>query len=311
MKTLVVGAGAVGGFFGGRVLQAGGDVTFLVRPRRAEQLRRDGLVLRAPRGETRVPAPPTVLASDLREPFDLVLLSCKAFDLDDAIASFAPAVGPNTAIVPLLNGMRQLDVLDARFGREQVLGGMCAVATMLQDDGTIVQFNDLLDFAFGERDGARTPRTEAIAAELGRGFPTRLSDAILQEMWEKWVLIVTIAGITSLMRAPVGDIVAAGAADVALALQDECADIASAHGYPPRAASAERLRKNITTPGSPLTASMFRDIEAGRRTEADHIVGDLLRRADPAHPTPVLRIVQAHLATYEARRTREAPSPRA
>jgi 2-dehydropantoate 2-reductase len=302
VRTLVVGAGAVGGFFGGRVLAAGGDVTFLVRPRRAEQLRRDGLVIRGPRGETRIPQPPSVVADALRDPFDLVLLSCKAFDLDDAIASFAPAVGPQTAILPLLNGMRHLDVLDARFGRDHVLGGMCAVATQLQDDGTIVQLNDTVDLALGERDGGRTPRVEAIAAELGRGFPARLEDDIIQVMWEKWVLIATLAGITSLMRAPIGDIVAGGAAGITLALLDECASIASGQDHAPRGPFIERLRTLATAPGSPLTASMFRDIEAKRRTEHDHIFGDLLRRAGAAEPAPVLRIVAAHLATYEAHR---------
>ncbi|HEY4439548.1 MAG TPA: ketopantoate reductase family protein [Candidatus Elarobacter sp.] len=308
MKILVVGAGAVGGFFGGRVLAAGGDVTFLVRPRRAEQLRRDGLVIRGPQGETRVASPPAVGADALREHYDLVLLSCKAFDLDDAIASFAPAVGEQTAIVPLLNGMRHLDVLETRFGGGRVLGGMCAVATQLGDDGTIVQFNDTVDFAFGERDRQRTPRVDAIAAALRPGFDVRVEDDILQVMWEKWVLIVTLAGITSLMRAPIGDIVAGGGAPVAAALFDECVAIATAQGYAPRAPFVERVRGLVTAPGSPLTASMFRDVEQGRRTEHQHLIDDFLwRAADNARPS-VLPVVAAHLAAYEARRTRESIS---
>ncbi|HXN88012.1 MAG TPA: 2-dehydropantoate 2-reductase N-terminal domain-containing protein, partial [Methylocella sp.] len=122
MRILVVGAGAIGGYFGGRLLQAGRDVTFLVRPKRAMELARDGLVIKSPNGDVTLKDPPTVQADKLAQKFDVVLLSCKAFDLDDAIKSFAPAVGPQTAIIPLLNGMRHLDVLDEKFGKDRVLG---------------------------------------------------------------------------------------------------------------------------------------------------------------------------------------------
>ena len=128
MRILVVGAGAIGGYFGGRLLQAGRDVTFLVRPKRAAELARDGLVIKSPNGDATLKNPPVVQADKLNEKFDVVLLSCKAFDLDDAIKSFAPAVGPQTAIIPLLNGMRHLDVLDENFGKGRVLGGLCGIA---------------------------------------------------------------------------------------------------------------------------------------------------------------------------------------
>jgi 2-dehydropantoate 2-reductase len=116
MRVLVVGAGAIGGYFGGRLLEAGRDVTFLVRPRRAAELAQTGLVIRSKLGDMNLPAPPTVTSDTLRQAFDLVILSCKAYDLDDAMTSFAPAVGPETVILPLLNGMRHLDALEARFG---------------------------------------------------------------------------------------------------------------------------------------------------------------------------------------------------
>jgi len=119
MRILVVGAGAIGGYFGGRLLEAKQDVTFLVRPRRAAELAESGLNIRSRFGDATIPSPPTVLAENLRETFDLVLLSVKAFDLESAIESFAPAIGPNTGILPLLNGMRHLDILDNRFRRGQ------------------------------------------------------------------------------------------------------------------------------------------------------------------------------------------------
>jgi 2-dehydropantoate 2-reductase len=143
MRILVVGAGAIGGYFGGRMLQAGRDVTFLVRPRRAAELADAGLVIKSPNGDVTLKNPPTVQANKLTEKFDVVLLSCKAFDLEDAIKSFAPAVGPQTAIIPLLNGMLHLDVLDSKFGRERVLGGLCAIAATLNEHREVVQLNPM------------------------------------------------------------------------------------------------------------------------------------------------------------------------
>src|SRR5689334_16564419 len=139
MRVLVVGAGAIGGYFGGRMLQAGRDVTFLVRPRRAGELAASGLVIKSPLGDITLKNPPTVQADTLKDAFDVVLLSCKAYDLEDAIASFAPAVGPKTSIVPLLNGMRHLDVLDQKFGHDRVLGGLCSIAATLNEKREVVQ----------------------------------------------------------------------------------------------------------------------------------------------------------------------------
>src|SRR5580693_9251203 len=102
MRILVVGAGAIGGYFGGRLIEAGRDVTFLVRPRRAAELASAGLVIKSATGNLTVPSPPTVLADELKGHFDLILLSCKAYDLDGAMTSFAPAAGPGTAVLPLL-----------------------------------------------------------------------------------------------------------------------------------------------------------------------------------------------------------------
>jgi 2-dehydropantoate 2-reductase len=308
MRILVVGAGGVGGYFGGRLLAAGRDVTFLVRPRRAAQLAAHGLAIRSPLGDVDVPDPPTVEAEALREPFDLVLLSCKAYDLDDAIRSFAPAVGPDTAVLPLLNGVRHLDALEARFGPDAVLGGLCYISAALDEDGRILHLNENHTLVFGERDRirTRTPRIAAIEGALaGAGFDARRSDAIVQEMWEKWVFIATGAALTCLMRASVGDVVAAGGAPLAEALLAECAVIAARAGYAPGDALLVRARATFTAPGSPLTASMYRDIERGGRTEGEHLLGDLLRRGGHAERTDsLLRVAYTHVAAYEARRAR-------
>jgi 2-dehydropantoate 2-reductase len=318
MRILVVGAGAIGGYFGGRLLAAGRDVTFLVRPRRQTQLGKTGLVIRSRFGDARLPAPPTVTADALRAPFDLILLSCKSYDLQSAADSFTPAVGANTAILPLLNGMGHMDYLAERFGAGAVLGGQCVISVTLDGDGHILHLNDTHGLSFGEQNGATSPRAEAIAATFsGANFESRLSNAILQEMWEKWVLIATMAGSNCLMRATVGDIVAAGAQHLALALLDECADIATAQGFAPSAAAMTRNRGMLTMPGSTFAASMLRDVERGAPTEADHILGDLIRRGGGGgggapNDLPLLRIAYAHLRAYEARRKREnsgAPKP--
>ena len=312
MRILVVGAGAVGGYFGGRLLEAGRDVTFLVRPRRAAELAKHGLTIRSPVGDFYRASPPIVLQEGLAEPFDLALLSCKAYDLDGAIASFAKGVGPATAILPLLNGMRHIDRLVERFGAKRVLGGQCAISATLNDDGAVVHLNDWHALSFGELDGSRLPRIETIAsALLDAGFAARLSDEIQQEMWEKWVFIATAAGITCLMRSAVGDYVAAGAADLALRLLDECASIAAAQGFRLRAPALERARAAMTAVGSPIKASMLRDIEGGKPVEGDQILGDLLRRAAKPDDRSLLRIATLHVRAYElARNGREIAAKR-
>jgi 2-dehydropantoate 2-reductase len=324
MRTLVVGAGATGGFFGGRMLQAGRDVTFLVRPARAATLARAGLVIRSPAGESVIPKPPTVTAAapgggpggGPGGAYDLILFGCKAYDLDAAIADVAPAVGPATAILPLLNGMRHLDALIARFGEDHVLGGLCQIAGTIAPDGAIVQMGELRPtLVFGERSGQMSDRARAIAeAMAGAEFASRASDIIMQEMWEKWVLLATLGAATCLMRASVGDIVQAGAADLTLGLLDEIAAIAASCGFPPREERLKHNRMFLSASGSAMTASMARDIEAGGRIEADHILGDLLARRPGGGggegDRSLLRIAYAHTRSYEARRAREAKNGR-
>jgi len=305
MRILVVGAGAIGGYFGGRLLEAGRDVTFLVRPGRAAELADAGLVIKSPNGDVTLKNPPAVQADKLAEKFDVVLLSCKAFDLDDAIKSFAPAVGPQTSIIPLLNGMLHLDVLDAEFGRERVLGGLCAIAVTLNDKREVVQLQPMQSLTFGERDGKSSDRVRAIAEMMASGkFGAVASETILQDMWEKWVFLASLAASTSLMRASVGHILAApGGKDFILGMLDECSAVAEAEGYAPRAPFLERTRGMLTAEGSPMTASMFRDIKAGAAVEADHVIGDLIRRGDAAKvPVPKLRTAYTHLKAYEKQR---------
>lgn len=303
MRTLVLGAGAVGGYFGGRLAGTGADVTFLVRPRRAAVLAARGLAIASPAGDAHVAAPRTLLDARTVPPFDLVLLACKAYDLDGALDALAPAVGPGTAIVPLVNGLRHLDGLVERFGEGPVLGGWCAIAATLDAEGGVRHLNALHTLAFGERDGADSPRVQAIAAHLApAGFDVRPSRDIVTGMWEKWCFIAALAGITCLMRANVAEILAAGGADLALALADECRRVAEACGRPIGATSFAKTREFLTTP-APLTASMLRDVEGGGPTECEHVLGDLLQRGtERGLELPLLRVATTHLRAHEARR---------
>jgi 2-dehydropantoate 2-reductase len=308
MRTLVVGAGATGGYFGGRLVQAGRDVTFLVRPERAARLAESGLTIKSPVGDAFLPSPPTVLAGQLHQHYDFVLLSCKSYDLDSAIDAFAPAVGPDTAVVPLLNGMRHLDVLDARLGPGHALGGQCLISSRLDAAGRIVHLNDVHSITFGARNAAQERLVKAVAAIMeGAAFESRVSKDIVLDMWEKWVFLATLAGITCLARAAVGDLVRAGGSFIGLELLEECRSIAAAAGRAPRAAFYARGRERLLDANSTLIASMLGDLERGSRTEADHILGDLLARrgGDATSDRSLLWIVYAAVKAAEARQVRE------
>jgi 2-dehydropantoate 2-reductase len=308
MRVLVVGAGAVGGYFGGQLANAGRDVTFLVRSKRATEIATNGFAIVAPNGATQSIAIRTVLTEQIQAPFDLVLLSCKAYDLDTAMAGFMPAVGPETAILPLLNGMRHINALSEYFGTARVLGGLCVISATLNGRGHVTLLGPTTVLTLGELEGDYSHRVNAIAAAISdAGFEVKLSDAVRLEMWEKWVMLTTFAGMTCLMRAAIGDIVAADAAGLVERLLDECRRIAAHHGQIIRPDSYARMRAMLTQAGSTFTASMLRDIENNARTEAEHVIGDLLCRMPENSDASLslLRISYAHLKAYEARRARE------
>jgi 2-dehydropantoate 2-reductase len=306
MRILVVGAGAIGGYFGARLHAAGHAVTFLVRARRAAELQQAGLRVESPLGALQIDSPRLLTAGRLDTPFDLVLLSCKAYDLEACIRDVAPAVGQQSRVVPMLNGMRHLDSLDAHFGAQRIWGGLARISSTLQD-GEIRHFGKYQELVFGAREPGDEERLERANAALSApGFTTTVSPKILQDMWEKWLFIAAAASLTSLMRASVGDIVAAGGADIALQLIDETAAVLAENDHPPNPAAIQISKSILTAPGSDFTASMLRDMEQGSRVEADQIVGDLLART--AQPRPLLRAAYAHLRAYETRRERQMRS---
>jgi 2-dehydropantoate 2-reductase len=308
MRILVIGAGALGGYFGGCLVRAGRDVTFLVRQRRAEQLARDALQIVSPHGDFVVPVV-TVLAGNLLEPFDLILVGVKSYSLDEAMDQFAPAVGPNTMILPILNGIGHLDRLSARFGAKHVLGGMANISGGLDAGGRVVQFFPNHDLVFGEIPGGSSERTRALENCFSNaGFSGRASEAVMQDIWEKFVQLGLGAGITCLMRASIGDILAApGGREAMFEIFDECCAVATASGFKPRPAFIEFDTTLITTVGSPLKWSMLRDIERRSTTEGEHILGDMVARAQTLGvKTPILNLARTHVAAYEIGRARAA-----
>lgn len=311
-RVLVLGAGGTGGYFGGRLAQAGAGVVFLVRAPRAARLRAEGLRLRSALGDADIAVDCTTAdalpARAARAPFDLVLLACKAYDLDTAVDAIAPAVGAATAVLPVLNGLRHYPVLDARFGVQRVLGGLSFISAVLDGDGTVRHLPSPARLTFGERSGdPRSARVAAFSALCTRaGIEHVASDAIHAQVWGKFAFLCTLAAATCTMRTSVGGIVATGGgADWMRALYAECAAVSAAAGQPLPAQVQAQALDTLLAPGSTLKASMLRDLEGGGRTEAAHIVGDLHARACAAGlPAPLLGTAWIHLQAYEAARAR-------
>jgi 2-dehydropantoate 2-reductase len=302
MRILVVGAGAIGGYFGGRLVAAGQDVTFLVRPGREKELAEHGLTIHGASGYVHLERPKTVRAGTVASSYDLVLLSCKSFDLGSAIEALTPAVGPHSVIIPLLNGMKHMDVLDRQFDSSQIFGGLCTIHVTLNDSREVVQLQPVQSFIFGDREGKINDRVRAIANVIEAGnFNGSASEDIMQDMWEKWIFLASLATCTCLMRSSIGSILEVpGGRDFVTDVINECISVATAHGHAPRASFFEQKLPLLTTDGSTLTASMFRDVAAGLRVEADNIIGDLVARAHAASTAvPMLRVAYTHLKTYE------------
>jgi 2-dehydropantoate 2-reductase len=311
LKILVLGAGAIGGYFGGRLVQAGGDVTFLVRDKRHAQLKAHGLVVRSPHGDFTVPVR-AQLRDQIAGPADLVLLACKAYDLDTAMQAIAPAVGETTTVVPLLNGLAHIERLQQAFGAARIAGGSCGIPATLTQAGEVVQLGTFHKIVFGPLAGTSPhagEQLEALRALFAKTpIDVDLSDQMMLALWEKFIGLATLAAMTCLMRGAVGDILAAddGAALMAEAYA-ACEGAARAAGFAPREAAMSGFKTMFADPDSTLTASMLRDLESGGKTEGAHIVGDMLARARSAGIDPgPLRAAWCHLQAAAHRRVRQA-----
>lgn len=304
MKMLVLGAGGIGGYVGGRLVEAGADVTFLVRPARREQLETSGLRITSPLGDLEIPVR-TVLAPDVRPGYDFVLLTCKAYDLESAMDAIAPAIDERCAIVPMLNGMAHLDIIGSRFGGSKVMGGTCLIDVTLDKSGVIRHAGSLQKVIFGERDRAVSARAELLAGAFAKAqIEWELADDILLSMWEKIVFLSVLAAATCLFRANVREIIASpGGLEVMERALGANIEIARREGYVPRDDAMKRARDRLTDPAGPWSASMLRDLEGGGRVEGDHVVGWMLEKARKhGLDETFLTLANTHLKAYEARR---------
>jgi len=306
VKILILGAGAVGGYWGARLTQAGIDTTFLLREKRAAKVKAEGLVVKSPKGDAIVPVKVITKGGD-GGPYDVVVLACKAYDLDSAMESIAPAIGPDSTIVPMLNGHAHFAALDKKFGAEKVAGGLARISGMLGPNGEILH-SGANGVSFGERDGkpARASLVALDAACKKAGIEGGLNPNINQDLWDKWIMLGSIASMCSAMRGTVGDIAATddGAA-IMVEILEECRKVATAEGFPPSDKIVGAIRAGLTTPGSKAVASILGDMEKGGAVEGAQIVGDMLGRARKhGIAAPNLRFAYAHLQAYEARRAR-------
>ena len=304
MRILVVGAGATGGYFGGRLAQAGRDVTFLVREGRAATLAERGLRITGPDGET-VLRPRTITEVDGH--YDIVLIAVKSFSLETALTAVVPAAGPRTVVIPLLNGMRHIESLVRRFSTDRAWGGVCMINATLGPEGDIVQMNGLHRLSFGplggdaDADDRLLPVTDTLT---GAGFDARASATIVQELWDKWAMLATLGAATTLMRASIGAINQAPGGPAFLhALAAETTAVAEASGHPIRGKAAAMLEATIATT-EPATSSMYRDLVQGLPVEADAIVGDMVTEARRhGVPVPLLAAAFTGLSAYSAARS--------
>jgi len=304
-RILVLGAGGVGGYFGARLTEGGADTTFLLRGARREQVEANGITIRSDFFDDAHVKVKTVATDEIDAPFDLIILTCKAYQLDGAMDAIAPAVGDETAIIPLLNGMKQIDTLQARFGEDKVLGGTTYIGARVDaETGDIVHFGDFHRIAYGELDKSRSLRVEAFAAlNEAVKFDIDLQDDILQTMWDKFAMLCAMSSVNTLARATVGEILDTPSGHEFLtAALEECRDTAAALGHTVSEKTIATYEKMFSTQGSKFASSMLRDVQAGNPTEGDHIIGDMVNRAQAAGlHTPILLAARAGLAVHEAR----------
>ncbi|WP_051317040.1 ketopantoate reductase family protein [Ectobacillus panaciterrae] len=300
MKFLVVGAGAVGGYFGARLAEKGEDVTFLVRAGRQEQLRAKGLVVKSVNGDTTI-RPKTILSNE-NGLFDVILIGTKAYHFEQAIQDIKPFVHSETVIIPMLNGMKHVEHLREVFPEQCVIGGLCFIESTLSENGEVIQTSPFHKFMFGEWDGEKIGRIQAIEqAFTDTNAMISVSSRILQEMWHKYLFIATFSGVTTLFGQPIGPILELPlGSKLVQELLREIASIMRAEGAPIADNIEEKQFASIGAMAYEMKSSMQRDMEKGLFVEGDHLQGYLLELGNKHNiQTPVLETIYANLKLYE------------
>jgi 2-dehydropantoate 2-reductase len=303
MRFLILGAGGIGGYFGGMAAFAGQDVTFLVRERRAQSLRRQAMTILMP-DTRRVEIEPVLLVDNApAAPFDVVVLSCKAYDLDSALNAIEPRLSPHTVVLPLLNGLAHYAAIDERLSAERVLGGFAQIGVTLRADGMIQRMSEGASIILGSRHPAVTDiATRSIARALSNDYAeAKVSPNLAAETWAKFAYLGALAVSTCLLRGAVAEIQATdhGKSLLAAIFQEICS-IAAAEGFPLDERWVSERRRLFETISLSESSSMYRDLLAGNQVESDHIIGDLLRRAEASGvATPYVAAAYCQLQVYE------------
>jgi 2-dehydropantoate 2-reductase len=304
MKIAVVGSGAVGGYFGGRLAAAGCDVAFLARGPQLDALRRDGLTIVSPSGDLRLPH---IKATDRPAeigPVDIVLFAVKLYDVESAVVSLAPLIGRDTAVITVQNGVEVVETVRGHVGREHVVGGAAYIMAAVEAPGRI-RHTAKDSLVFGESDGSRSPRLTAFEAAAQRaGFGATLSTNIEGDLWTKFVRLATWSGMTTVTRSPMG-VVRDDPALTAMmwAALDEAIAVAHARGVPlPDTVREETLALVKSFPDN-SKSSMLEDLEHGRRLELPWLSGAVARMGREAGvPTPVHQFITTVLGPFVAGR---------
>lgn len=305
MKFLILGAGALGGYYGGLLLKGGANVTFLARPKTAARLKKNGLKMRLENENFQTPVK-VITADKTDTKYDVIILTCKSYDLQEAIEVITPALGTQSAVLPILNGINHIDILQDRFGPNRLLGGVTQFLVNQADDGTILPTSHGSGGQktyFGEIVGGTSERSRAILNVMRKTMPdVELSEEILKELWNKFSGAASSFAVASLLQVRAGKVAATSAGqNVVSTIFDECAAICEAEGYPPPAFLRKVLVHDLWgKQNSDYGPSLLADIENMRPTEGVDIVGDLVSRGKKhkVH-TPLLEAALCRLQLYE------------
>ena len=280
MKILVLGAGAVGGYFGGRMAEAGMDVTFLVREKRQKKLEKSGLIIKSPKSDF-VTSPNLVTKDNVDSIYDVILFTNKAYDLDEILQSPFP-VKDGSIIIPLLNGYAHMEQLRNKFPNARLFGGIAHIFSTLNDEGEIHHFNDIHSLTFGHLNNAdETDGRRFFDACSSANFSIKYSDDIIVDLWHKWVLITTVAGATTLFNATIGEIASTehGIAFIT-GLHSECINIAKSEKIQVNDDDLAQQRRFLSDKKSTWSSSMRRDMVNKSKIECAHIFLELINIAD-------------------------------
>ena len=300
MKILVLGVGGIGGFFGGYLHESGADVTFLVRPKRKALLITDQLKVISPLGNLNLD-PKLILAEELKPVYDIILISCKTYDLDQAIIDLRPTKGRGL-IIPLLNGITHMKKLDKEFGQDNIMGGVAHISSTVNEDGTIEHFSEFKKLTFGNRDLSKNNAVKEFAEVCAKTkFDVVLSEDINLDLWKKWVFISTVAGATTLFSCSLGEIVRNDfGKKIIIDLFNECRSIAKLYEFNFEDSEVDTILKTITSSSSPIKASMQRDVEKKSFTEHEQIFGDLITKGQKYNfDCPILMSCYIRMNVYQ------------